>query len=96
MEKQIAEEADLIIMPYNYLLKPYYLGKNARKILQNSVILVDEAHNISKAADASASFDLTQSKISNAYNDLATLRATEDVLDTNFDLLSEFFNKLLE
>lgn len=45
--KELIEGAEIIFMPYNYLLDPKM--RKANKIdLQNTVIILDEAHNVEK------------------------------------------------
>ena len=40
---------NLFIMPYNYLLDEYML-KSYQELLENSIIIFDEAHNVPEAA----------------------------------------------
>lgn len=49
--------ADLILMPYNYLLSSR-IRKNIGLSLRNKVIIVDEAHNIGEAAEESIELEL--------------------------------------
>lgn len=49
--------ADLILMPYNYLLSSR-IRKNTMLGLRNKVIIVDEAHNIGGAAEESIELEL--------------------------------------
>lgn len=57
MTKEIRKRADIIFMPYNYLLDP-----KVRKIhqieLQGNIIIFDEAHNVEKMCEESASIEL--------------------------------------
>lgn len=54
MSKELKQNADIVFMPYNYLLDP-----RARKALgvelANSVIILDEAHNVERICEDSAS-----------------------------------------
>jgi len=57
MTKEIRKSADIIFMPYNYLLDP-----KVRKIhnieLQGNIIIFDEGHNVEKMCEESASIEL--------------------------------------
>lgn len=57
MTKEIRKTADIVFMPYNYLLDP-----KIRKIhnieLQGNVVVFDEAHNVEKMCEESASIEL--------------------------------------
>ncbi|XP_022092483.1 regulator of telomere elongation helicase 1-like isoform X2 [Acanthaster planci] len=58
MARELKANADIIFMPYNYLL-----DSKSRRIhgveLQGNVVIFDEAHNVEKMCEESASFDLT-------------------------------------
>lgn len=65
-EKKIVGQClDILFMPYNYLLdlkiRIIIKGK-----LSNSIIIFDEAHNVSKICKEMASTNITTKKISNA------------------------------
>ncbi|XP_072170315.1 regulator of telomere elongation helicase 1-like [Diadema setosum] len=58
MARELKTSSDIIFMPYNYLLDP-----KSRRIhgieLQGNIVIFDEAHNVEKMCEESASFDLT-------------------------------------
>ncbi|XP_038057615.1 regulator of telomere elongation helicase 1-like isoform X2 [Patiria miniata] len=58
MARELKTNADIVFMPYNYLL-----DSKARRIhgveLQGNVVIFDEAHNVERMCEESASFDLT-------------------------------------
>ncbi|XP_030646953.1 regulator of telomere elongation helicase 1 [Chanos chanos] len=58
LSRTLKQNADIIFMPYNYLLDPK--SRRAHNIeLKGAVIIFDEAHNVEKMCEESTSFDLT-------------------------------------
>lgn len=62
-------EADIIFMPYNYLLDKKY-RENFNIDLGNAIIIVDEAHNINSFAEDKESFDLNHELMKNAKREI--------------------------
>jgi len=99
------EDADLILLPYNYLIDPSIRGK-MQLVLQDAILLIDEAHNVEDVCSSAYSFDLTSTQLANA---IAEVQDSLDILDkdpcedydpTDFELLKaillSFEEKLLE
>ncbi|CAG5074875.1 Similar to AAEL008960: Regulator of telomere elongation helicase 1 homolog (Aedes aegypti), partial [Cotesia congregata] len=62
MAKELKQSADITFMPYNYLLDPK--TRRSQGIdLQNHVILLDEAHNVEKTCEESASLQISSTDI---------------------------------
>ncbi|KAM5304762.1 regulator of telomere elongation helicase 1 isoform 2-T3 [Glossophaga mutica] len=58
LARNLKQQADIIFMPYNYLLDAK--SRRAHGIdLKGTVVIFDEAHNVEKMCEESASFDLT-------------------------------------
>ena len=57
-EKDLSKCADIVIMPYNYILDSYIL-ENMNNNLNNSIIIFDEAHNVPSMAEDGVSFTLS-------------------------------------
>lgn len=57
LSRELKQNADIIFMPYNYIL-----DAKSRKIqgidIQNNIILFDEAHNIEKICEETASLQV--------------------------------------
>lgn len=57
LSKELKQNADIVFMPYNYLLDPK--ARKAQGVdLQNTVVLLDEAHNIEKVCEEAASLQV--------------------------------------
>lgn len=62
MTRELKKQADIIFLPYNYLLDPK--ARRAHKLeLKNCVIILDEAHNVEKICEDSSSFQLKTTDI---------------------------------
>lgn len=58
LARNLKQQADIIFMPYNYLLDAK--SRRAHGIdLKGTVVIFDEAHNVEKMCEEAASFDLT-------------------------------------
>uniref|UniRef100_A0AAA9TXN5 Regulator of telomere elongation helicase 1 n=1 Tax=Bos taurus TaxID=9913 RepID=A0AAA9TXN5_BOVIN len=58
LSRNLKQQADIIFMPYNYLLDAK--SRRAHGIdLKGTVVIFDEAHNVEKMCEEAASFDLT-------------------------------------
>lgn len=67
--KEKMADADIVFMPYNYLLDPKI--RKANKVdLTNTIIILDEAHNVEKMCEESASVQITSSDIGIAMADV--------------------------
>ncbi|XP_061390735.1 regulator of telomere elongation helicase 1 homolog [Musca vetustissima] len=66
--KELVDDADIVFMPYNYLLDPS--ARKANKIeLNNTICILDEAHNIEKICEESASVNIRSSDVALAIED---------------------------
>ncbi|KAI7872197.1 hypothetical protein BDF14DRAFT_1873284 [Spinellus fusiger] len=59
--RTIAEEAEIIFCPYNYIIDPN-IRKSMGITLQDNVVILDEAHNIEDVARTSGSFEATETE----------------------------------
>lgn len=78
--------ADLVFMPYNYLIDPR-IRTNYEINLKNSIIIFDEAHNIAQTFEDSQSFTIdyeTLDKVLIEFNALhTTLVEGKEKMETN-------------
>ena len=57
VQKKQAQSADLILMPYNYIIDEE-IRERTKISYRNSIIIIDEAHNIAGCSEESTSFDI--------------------------------------
>lgn len=72
LAKELKSDADIIFMPYNYLLDAK--SRKAHGVeLQGNIVIFDEAHNLEKICEESSSFDLTTADLSTAIEEVCRL-----------------------
>jgi regulator of telomere elongation helicase 1 len=72
MARELKKSADIIFMPYNYILD--VKNRRAHGVdLQGAIVIIDEAHNIEKVCEDSASFDLSSLDLSHCLQDIDRL-----------------------
>ncbi|KAF1397288.1 Regulator of telomere elongation helicase 1, partial [Spheniscus magellanicus] len=65
LSRSLKQQADIIFMPYNYLLDSK--SRQAHNLdLKGTVVILDEAHNVEKLCEESSSFDLTPYDLASA------------------------------
>ncbi|XP_010874078.1 regulator of telomere elongation helicase 1 isoform X2 [Esox lucius] len=90
LSRSLKQQADIIFMPYNYLLDPK--SRRAHNIeLKGAVIIFDEAHNVEKMCEESTSFDLTPYDLASAIDAVDKLLA-EQAKEAGRGDVSEDFN----
>lgn len=67
--KQLASDADVIFMPYNYLLDQNIL-KYLNLNLNDAIIIFDEAHNVLNTSQDAASAQITTDEITKGVNEI--------------------------
>ena len=72
LQKNRAQYSDLILMPYNYLVDSK-IRDNYKIDFANSIIIIDEAHNIERVAEDVASFDLNMNSFYSIFAELSNL-----------------------
>eukprot|EP00924_Labyrinthula_sp_SR-Ha-C_P006705 snap_masked-scaffold_29-processed-gene-2.45-mRNA-1 protein AED:0.08 eAED:0.09 QI:0/0/0/1/1/1/3/0/987 len=67
--ESIQDKVDMVFMPYNYLVDPS--SRSGLKIKwQNSIVIIDEAHNLESVCDDSASFSLSSKTFASAADEV--------------------------
>lgn len=69
LSKKMEQNADVIFMPYNYILDPK-VRDHMDIDLENAIIILDEGHNVEKMCEDSACTLIDSSKIRIALRDL--------------------------
>ncbi|KAM4034072.1 regulator of telomere elongation helicase 1 isoform 2-T2 [Anomaloglossus baeobatrachus] len=80
LSRNLKQQADIIFMPYNYLLDSK--SRKAHNIdLKGTVVIFDEAHNVERMCEESASFDLTPYDLASGIDalDLVIKELTENL-----------------
>ena len=87
--RELFKSADIIFMPYNYLIDQK-IRKSQNIILKNAIVIFDEAHNIEKVCEEAFSFELTSTDIANCIGncDLVIERIVDEASGEN-DLSKE-------
>lgn len=69
LSRELATKADIIFMPYNYLLDAKIL-KSFKINLKDAVVILDEAHNVERVCEDTASIHFSSSDIATCINDI--------------------------
>lgn len=69
VSKDLIKQADIVFMPYNYLLDPK-VRRYTQIELSNSIIILDEGHNVEKMCEDSACAEIDSTKIRIATRDM--------------------------
>lgn len=89
LSKELKQEADIIFMPYNYLLDPKSRKANGVELLNNIVIL-DEAHNVEKMCEESASLQIRTTDVALCIDEIthvmkSFVEGAEEQMDATMD-----------
>lgn len=77
LSKELIESADILFMPYNYLLDPMVRKANNLE-LTNTIIILDEAHNVEKMCEESASMQIRSTDIALCIDDVTSIMKVMD------------------
>ncbi|XP_072015977.1 regulator of telomere elongation helicase 1-like [Amphiura filiformis] len=85
MARELKTSADIVFMPYNYLL-----DSKARRIhgveLSGNVVIFDEAHNVERICEESASFEFSSADLASCISETdQLLKRTVEVEELNKD-----------
>ena len=63
------QDADIILLPYQYLLDAK-TRKSQNISLQNAIVILDEAHNVVKSCEDAVSYELTSLQLTGCITEL--------------------------
>ena len=69
LQRNRVEFADLVLMPYNYLFNEK-VRSNFKVRYEDSIVIMDEAHNVEKVAEEVASFEININMLNNCIGEL--------------------------
>ncbi|CAH2241029.1 jg4099 [Pararge aegeria aegeria] len=89
LSKELKQDADIIFMPYNYLLDPKSRKANGVELL-NNIIILDEAHNVEKMCEESASLQIRTTDVALCIDEIthvmkSFVEGAEDQMDATMD-----------
>lgn len=90
LSKELKQDADIIFMPYNYLLDPKSRKANGVE-LTNNIIILDEAHNVEKMCEESASLQIRTTDVALCIDEITHVmrsfsETAEDQMDMTVDI----------
>ena len=97
MSLVILSKADLVFCPYNYIIDPMIKGMLELSLV-NSILIVDEAHNIENVCRESGTFRVTGTDfiiVLKALSNMKNEMFTEDPDATNLAVVTEFVQSIL-
>ena len=91
--KDRAKEADIIFMPYNYLIDEKI--RNSYKLnLHNCIVIFDEAHNITQAQEDVTSFEFRSKLLEGCIVEFKSLKENMAYSKNDWKLTEENLNKI--
>ena len=82
LQKERAKNADLILMPYNYLVDEK-IRENFEIDYKNAIVIVDEAHNIGGVWEEVSSININERKLESMLFELMNLKTIIDNREKN-------------
>ncbi|NXS10283.1 RTEL1 helicase, partial [Neodrepanis coruscans] len=89
LSRSLKQQADIIFMPYNYLLDSK--SRKAHNLdLKGTVVILDEAHNVEKLCEESSSFDLTPYDLASAMDAISVVLEEQAKVVQQNEINAEF------
>jgi regulator of telomere elongation helicase 1 len=91
--REVSANADLVLLPYNYLLDNS-IRATLKLDWQNSIVIFDEAHNLERVAADAVSFTLTSTDLAGCIIELqGVLKSLQEKKENGEDVNEESDNK---
>lgn len=87
-ERRKKDDADIIFLPYNYIFEPM-IKRTLKLKLANSILVIDEAHNIESVCEEAISSQLSFRVIDDVLNDLKAIKVLIESGQANDNLGKE-------
>lgn len=84
MSRELKQSADIIFMPYNYLLDPRTRRQQDME-MNNSIVILDEGHNVEKICEDSASYSITSTDVAMCIGEVTEVMKMFSSSETMFD-----------
>ncbi|XP_026329662.1 regulator of telomere elongation helicase 1 homolog [Hyposmocoma kahamanoa] len=89
LSKELKQDADIIFMPYNYLLDPKSRKANGVELM-NNIIILDEGHNVEKMCEESASLQIRTTDVALCIDEITHVMRSfsensEELMDSGVD-----------
>ena len=92
--KKARNTANLIILPYQYILNPF-IRKSIRINLENSIIILDEGHNIIDVLEETSSSSINNKNCEDLEIIYQTIIDTPSEILELYDLDNEVYNSMI-
>lgn len=89
ISKELKQDADIIFMPYNYILDPKSRKANGVD-LTNNIVILDEAHNVEKMCEESASLQIRTTDVALCIEEVTyVMRSFGETASEDLDMTAE-------
>ena len=89
LSRELAATADIIFMPYNYLLDPKVRNQSNMVSFENAVLIFDEAHNVQRVSEESSSIETSTEELKKCLNEINQIEKIKDSIDLKEGLCEE-------
>uniref|UniRef100_A0A0P6DQW9 DNA 5'-3' helicase n=1 Tax=Daphnia magna TaxID=35525 RepID=A0A0P6DQW9_9CRUS len=93
--RDLAEQAQIVFSPYNYLIDPR-VRRSMKIPIDKNVIILDEAHNIEDCARESAGGSWSQEDFHLALNDSEKIGNRHPTMEREIDQLAQFCSYMMQ
>jgi regulator of telomere elongation helicase 1 len=92
LSRELAATANVVFMPYNYLLDPKVRSQSNIVSFENAVLIFDEAHNVQRVSEESSSAETSIEELKkclNEINQLEKMKQSMDLKEESYEGLEE-------